>query len=250
MTLAVTRASAGTERARPRRAERAQVAAVAAKAADFTCAHCGLPVPATAGVGDGDSSPRFCCNACGVAHAIIQGAGLGAYYERRAGLDGQASPVRASGTSYAQFDDPAFAARHVTAEPAGGARIEFFVSGIHCTACAWLLERLPRVREGVRSARFDLGRGALEVVFEPARVRPSEIARTLESLGYVPHPSSTARRDDQRRADRALLLRLGLAGALAGNVMLMALALYSGAATDSAYAALFRWGSLLLAAPL
>ncbi|HET7544938.1 MAG TPA: cation-translocating P-type ATPase, partial [Polyangiaceae bacterium] len=51
--------------------------------------------------------------------------------------------------------------------------------------------------------------------------------------------------------DRALLLRLGIAGAAAGNVMLMALALYSGeyAGMASEYAALFRWGSFAIATP-
>src|SRR4051794_7511633 len=144
------------------------------------CAHCGLPVPADGATDDGGEA-RFCCTACAVAHSIIQGAGLGAYYERRS--DGDGGPARPSGKSYAEYDDPAFAARHLTSAVAGGARLELFVSGIHCTACVWLLERLPRVQEGVRSARFDLGRSALEVIFDPASVRPSEIARALDRLG-------------------------------------------------------------------
>jgi Cu2+-exporting ATPase len=195
----------------------------------------------------GATGARFCCTACAVAHSIIQAAGLGAYYERPRELD--PVPARPSGKSYAEYDDPAFASRHLTAAAAGGARLELFVSGIHCTACVWLLERLPRVQPGVRSARFELGRSALEVIFEPARVRPSEIARALDRLGYAPHPSLTAQRDGERRSDRALWVRLGLAGALAGNVMLMALALYSGAAAEPAYASLFRWGSCLLTLP-
>ena len=213
---------------------------------ELCCAHCGLPVPADGATGHGGEA-RFCCTACAVAHSIIQGAGLGAYYERRS--DGDGAPARPSGKSYAEYDDPAFAARHLTAAAPGGARLELFVSGIHCTACVWLLERLPRVQEGVRSARFDVGRSALEVIFEPASVRPSEIARALDRLGYAPHPSLSAQRDGELRSDRALWVRLGLAGALAGNVMLMALALYSGAAADPAYASLFRWGSCLLTFP-
>jgi Cu2+-exporting ATPase len=213
------------------------------------CAHCGLGVPSDGGVLGEAANVLFCCRACAVAYAIIHGAGLGAYYERRTELDGGVQPARGTGKSYAEYDDPAFAERHVTGAPAGGARLELFLEGVHCTACVWLLERLPRVQDGVRSASFDLGRNALDVVFEPDRVRPSEIARALDALGYAPHPSSAAQRDGQRRADRALWVRLGVAGALAGNVMLMAFALYSGAAADPAYAALFRWGSLLLAVP-
>ena len=78
------------------------------------------------------------------------------------------------------------------------------------------------------------------------------MARALDSLGYCPHPtSSTSLAEEQRKGDRSLLLRLGVAGAAAGNVMLMALALYSGkfSGMGSEYLTLFRWGSLLIATP-
>jgi Cu2+-exporting ATPase len=214
-------------------------------AAEPSCAHCGLPVTDSA---PGASGARFCCSACSVAYEIIHGAGLGAYYERRTDVDAGPRQVRPSGKSYAEYDDPAFATRHVTAG-AGGAELELFLSGIHCSACVWLVERLPRVLTGVRKASFDLGRSALEVEFDPSRVRPSEIARALDGLGYAPHPSAAERGDGQKERDRALWVRLGVAGALAGNVMLMALALYSGADSDPAYAALFRWGSFVLTIP-
>lgn len=212
--------------------------------ADPSCAHCGLPVLER--VGD-PGAPCFCCRACELAYGIIHGAGLGAYYERRDGSPAPSSP-RASGKSYAEYDDPTFRARYVTSAGAD-ARIELYLQGIHCTACVWLVERLPRVVPGVRSASLELGPSALSVVFDPTSVAPSEIARSLDALGYAPHPSVATRRQAEVRVERALLVRLGVAGALAGNVMLMALALYSGAADDAPYAALLRWASLVLTAP-
>ncbi len=205
------------------------------------CAHCGLPVPDEPDLGQ---EPHFCCSACGLAYSVIHEAGLGAYYLHRGQADGSAK-TRGTGRSYAEYDDPAFAARHVETTP-NGARIELFLEGLHCTACVWLVERLGRVVPGVESARLDLGRSALDVRFDPKRVTPSAVARGLDGLGYPPHPSGAARREGEERGERRLWLRLGVAGALAGNVMLMALALYSGAARDPAYAGMFRWGSFLL----
>ncbi|HEY3497392.1 MAG TPA: heavy metal translocating P-type ATPase, partial [Polyangiaceae bacterium] len=210
------------------------------------CAHCGLPVTGVAGTPDDE--PRFCCNACSTAYAIIHDAGLGAYYLERSRAGASLTGNRGTGRGYTEYDDPRFRERHVRAGPSGAA-IELFVEGIHCTSCVWLLERLPRLLPGVRSARLDVGRGALDVEFDPARVLPSRIAGTLDGLGYRPHPSSAAQRAGDERRDRALLIRLGVAGALAGNVMLMALALYSGAAREAEFALLFRWGSLLLSIP-
>jgi Cu2+-exporting ATPase len=212
---------------------------------ELVCAHCGLPVPDAA---RGSAEPRFCCSACELAYGIIHGAGLGAYYERRDRIAGPSSAARVSARTYAEYDDADFLARYVTTH-GPDRRLELFLEGIHCTACVWLVERLPRLVPGVRSASLDLGRSALEVVFEEGRVVPSAIARALDTLGYAPHPSAATQREGERRAERALWVRLGVAGALAGNVMLMALALYSGAAEDAPYAALFRWGSLLLTMP-
>jgi len=213
---------------------------------ELACTHCGLPVPAAAREG---AEPCFCCSACELAYGIIHGAGLGAYYERRDRVIGAAeTAARATGKSYAEYDDAAFLTRYVTVS-GPDRRIELFLEGIHCTACVWLVERLPRLLPGVRSASLELGRSALEVVFDAESVAPSAIARALDTLGYAPHPSAATQREGERRAERALWVRLGVAGALAGNVMLMALALYSGAAEDAPYAALFRWGSLLLTAP-
>jgi Cu2+-exporting ATPase len=73
----------------------------------------------------------------------------------------------------------------------------------------------------------------------------------LESLGYPAHPLGASQALTYRAKDRELLLRLGIAGAAAGNVMLMALALYSGAFSgmEAQYQALFRWTSLAIATP-
>ncbi|HWA74018.1 MAG TPA: heavy metal translocating P-type ATPase [Polyangiaceae bacterium] len=210
------------------------------------CAHCGLPVPPAERAAPGEVS--FCCAGCRTAYAIINQAGLGTYYTQREKAAPAAEGVRTSARSYAEFDHPEFRARHVRSA-ADGAHLELFLTGIHCTACIWLVERLSRVVEGVHSARFELGRSALEIVFDPERVTPSAIARGLAGLGYPPHPSAERQQQAERGREKALVTRLGIAFALAGNVMLMALALYCGAAKDAEYAALFRWGSLVLAIP-
>jgi len=116
----------------------------------------------------------------------------------------------------------------------------------------WLLERLPRVAPAVLEARYDLTRSVLQITWDPLAAPLSAVARALDSLGYTPHPThSTSLAAEQRKGDRALLLRLGIAGAAAGNVMLMALALYSGeyAGMAAEYAEFFRWGSLTIATP-
>ena len=89
------------------------------------------------------------------------------------------------------------------------------------------------------------------MTWDPARTQLSRIARGLESLGYPAHALGESQLVTGRARDRAILLRLGIAGAAAGNVMLMAFALYSGAFSgmEPVYQTFFRWTSLVIATP-
>jgi len=210
-----------------------------------SCAHCGAELAAEVGE---DAGLRFCCAGCRTVYGAIHAAGLEAFYADRELSAVRARPARPSGRRFAEFDDPALAPRF-DAHPDGTTSVELSVEGVHCAACVWLIESLPRVVPGVRESRLDFGRSAASVRWDPARVSLSRIASALDGFGYTPHVPGQA--SPGVHADRQLLTRLGVAGAIAGNVMLMALALYSGAGNgvDGNYSEFFRWGSLLLSLP-
>jgi len=219
------------------------------------CAHCGLAVPAAL-IDDADS--QFCCQGCRAVYHAIHECGLGRYYElaREEGPVDPArvnparlNPARPTAGGYEAWDDPAFQASCVTEVPGGRRAIDLYLQGMHCAACIWLVERLPRVVPGVIEARVDFRRQVGRVVWDPQRADLSLIARRLDALGYPPHPDrGTVRHDVQRREDRRSLVRIGVAGAIAGNVMLIAFALYGGmlSGMDPALRGLFRGASLLL----
>jgi Cu2+-exporting ATPase len=188
----------------------------------------------------------FCCSGCSAAFAVIHGCGLDRCYALR---DSATSPVRTSGRAYAEFDDPAFEALYV--RTLAGDRplktTELMLQGLHCAACVWLVERVPSIVEGVAEARLDYRRATLRVTWDPLRVALSAIARALAALGYAPHPArGLSARELRRLDDRAWMARIGVAGACASNVMLLAAALYSGLldAMDPSHARLLRWVSM------
>lgn len=218
------------------------------RAANCRCAHCGDPVPKGLVV-DG-AAEQFCCNGCRTVREVITGCGLDRYYALR-DSDTSGRPTRASirparGT---EFDDPAFAERHVRMLPGGLACVDLFLENVHCSACLWLVERLPRVVPGVVESRLDLRRAMVRVTWSPERTTLSAIARSLERLGYPPHPvRERAARLTRQREERRQLVRLGVAGACAGNVMLLAVAMYAGVFQTMApeHLALLRWTSMTL----
>ena len=218
-----------------------------ATCATVACAHCGLDVPE--GARDDNAPRQFCCSGCRTAFSILQESGLARYYEFAERRD---APVRSTGRKYEEFDHPTFADLYVKRLTAGLAQIELYLEGVHCASCVWLVERVPLVLPGVNGAELDIRRSLARVTWDPSTVALSAVARMLDSLGYPPHPFRGVSRDEiRRREDRAMLTRIGVAGAIMVNVMLAALALYSGwlGGMDAQFTSFFRWISLALVTP-
>lgn len=220
-------------------------AAGAARA--IACDHCGVFVPA--GLVETRASHQFCCQGCRTAWTVIQECGLGRYYEL---AQRREVPVTASGRGWDAFDHPAFHALYVRARPDGTSETTLYLEGVHCASCVWLVERVPVALDGVLTAELDMGRSLARVVWDASRLPLSAIARFLDTLGYRPHPFRGVRADALRRAeDRAALIRIGVAGALAANVMTVALAMYAGwfGHMEPVFERYFRWVSLALVTP-
>ncbi len=215
---------------------------------DTACAHCGLAVPP--GLIDDGAELQFCCGGCRAVYRVLHQEGLEGFYRLAAAE--QRQPARTTPLSYAALDDPTFSERHCQRLLDGLRRTELYLEGVHCTACVWLVERLPRLVEGVVETRLDLGQGRATLTWDPEQVALSRLARSLDSYGYPSHPfRGLDRRRVARAEDRRLLIRIAVAGAAAANVMLIAFALYAGmfSGIQARYEQLFRWASLLLATP-
>ena len=217
---------------------------------DVACTHCGLPVPRS--LITADSDVQFCCAGCRTVYGMLQRHGLDSFYRFRP--DEDAKPALTSDRSYAEYDDPAFDELYCRlADPSGQVKsIELYLEGVHCTACVWLVEKLPSLVPGVISSRLDLGRSMARISWDTSQVPLSHVARTLDDVGYPTHPfRGVSIREMRRKEDRRLLTRIGVAGAAAGNVMVIATALYAGYFTQmqQEYFQFFRWISLMISFP-
>jgi Cu2+-exporting ATPase len=193
----------------------------------IACAHCAQPVPA--GLVEGGGAEQFCCAGCRAVYESIRACGLDSYYRLRGAADAALKPARPSADSFAAFDAAAFENMYVARNADGTLGVDLVLEGVTCAACVWLVERLPRVVEGVLEARLSLRQSTVRVTWDPARVALSRVARTLDQFGYTPHAAKGAGRETAfRRDERRRLVRLGVAGALMGNTMLLAFALYAG----------------------
>ena len=230
-------------------ADAAVRAALPAAAADVACAHCTLPVPS--GLIDAGAQEQFCCGGCRTAFRIIHHPGLDTYHDTTGGRDDPVAAGRPLGRSSRNSITQRSASSTFVARRTDSRR-SIYLEGVHCGACVWLVERVPLIVPGVARAELNVRRSLARVVWDDAAVSLSHVARTLDSLGYHPHPFRGLEVEAmRRREDRAMLARIGVAGAIAANVMLVAFALYSGqfGGMDGPYERFFRWVSLVLTTP-
>lgn len=191
------------------------------------CTHCGLPTLCAV---DAHPGQVFCCSGCLGAHQLIHGWGLQDFYALRdqMKLTGAARSA-GSGQRYEQFDVPEYLGPSVpVVQSDGTCTTEFAIHGLHCGACAWLIENAASVEPGWLSARVKMSDHTIRLIYDPQRVKLSRIARLLDQLGYGLAPIDPNRNDQVQLVSRRLLTQIAIAGFLAANAMWIAIALYAG----------------------
>ena len=127
------------------------------------------------------------------------------------------------------------------------------LEGIVCAACVWLNERHVRALPGVLEFGVNYSTHRARLRWDNQRIRLSDILEAISAIGYHAHPFDPGRQEQVYREERkAALRRLAVAGLGMMQVMMLAVALYSGAyeGMDPALRTFLRWVSLLLTLPV
>ncbi|MCB1389663.1 MAG: cadmium-translocating P-type ATPase [Rhodobacteraceae bacterium] len=143
---------------------------------------------------------------------------------------------------------PSAVERAQAAAAAKAARIMLSVPDAHCALCIQNVENDLERMPGVKSARLNLTLRRVSVEAEPG-VTAQQIAERLERIGYPAHeldPGQLSMTETDKQG-RDLLMRLGVAGFSMMNIMLLSVAVWSGA-TD-ATRDLFHMISAMIAVP-
>ena len=197
------------------------------------CVHCGLPTHVAAA---DDPQSVFCCNGCRGAYELIQGWGLSDFYALRDQLNASdVTSVSGDRRGFECFDSEPFLGMSAPVETSDGKlATELALHGLHCGACAWLIENAAARTPGWLLARVRMSDHTIRIVFDPAQIRLSEIARLLDQLGYEVAPLTKDADDQYRRENRRLLIQIAIAGFFATNAMWIAIGLYAGEASGVA----------------
>jgi len=215
-----------------------------------TCFHCGEPsLPGSGLVAciDGRDRP-FCCAGCLAIARTIDAAGLAPYYAQRTSAARPADVEDKPERHAAQ----AVAGGLVAAVAPGQHEAGLLLEGLHCGACAWLIESWLARKPDVTEVAVNFATRRARVRWRGDAMGLAVVLRDVAAIGYRAHPYDPARREALlRRESRTLLVRVGVALLATMQVMMLAVPVYLADDTiEPALKSLLDWASLLITLPV
>ncbi|HEY0975897.1 MAG TPA: heavy metal translocating P-type ATPase [Flavobacteriales bacterium] len=214
--------------------------------ASVTCFHCGDVCNEDHRIHAGKD---FCCQGCQVVYDLLNEAGLCDYYtleaepgiKRKENADEQRSELFGLG----EVRD-----RLVEFSEDGITRVRFHVPQMHCSSCIWLLENLARIDNAIIRSRVSFADKELIVTFREEKLSLAALVQLLRKVGYGPQLTNEAGKRSGAGVPRMLHVRLGVAGFVFGNTMMLSFPEYLGADNEAGLKEGFQWLIVLLSFPV
>ena len=193
----------------------------------------------------------FCCQGCLSVYNLLNQKGLEDYYriKENSKIFKKRNAVDLKEVFFSYLDDSAFLKEYSYKNYNNESSMDFYLEGIHCLACLWLIEKLPTFLPGVTSSKLNMEKSVVTVSLNETGHFAS-IAREFNNLGYRPHPLKKNHDSSELKIkeNRSTLLKIGIAGAAAGNIMLYSVSNYAGAGGQ--YEQIFNLITVLFAIPV
>ncbi len=191
------------------------------------CDHCQLDFPKNSleEVKSNDKTLHFCCNGCKSVYFILEQNDLSDFYKLLGNktLSPKKQPNQAD---LARFDSPAFS--KFIHESDGIKQVSLIISGIHCSACIWLIEKMLMLNPSILEANMNYTNAKLKISFL-SDTKLSKIIEIIQNIGYEanlydPKISESLNEKESKKLLKALVV--GIFCTM--NIMWIAIAQYSG----------------------
>ena len=225
------------------------------------CFHCGLPVADKLNItvkyqGKGEA---MCCYGCkAVAQAIID-SGMDDFYKYRTSTAEKPEEIVPGFLQQLKaYDNSAVQKKfvHETSDNTSNGKVlevSLILEGITCAACVWLNEKHLNSLDGVIEANINYSNHRARVRWDNSKIQLSDILESISRIGYLAHPYDPDQHQRILEKERKQQIkRLGLSGLLGMQVMIFAVAMYTGEwwGIDESFKQSFRWISLALTIPI
>lgn len=217
--------------------------------ASVKCYHCGDTCDTEHLVFD---DHHFCCHGCQAVYELIQQSDLQQYYasgELKAGKVEDQSVIE---RKFAYLDNDEVTNRLYRFHDDKQSVVKFYLPGIHCSSCIYLLEHLPKLDPRVLRAEVNFIKKEISISFLNDMTL-KEVAIMLATLGYPPLINlDSVSQSRSKKKSSGLGMKIAVAGFCFGNSMLISLPEYldAGFQVEETFKSLFGWLNLALALPV
>ncbi len=201
------------------------------------CTHCGVTITDEDKAVFSSKGDAFCCWGCETVYRILK--------------KGNFSLINRPSASLPEYDflDTESFLKDYSVSIDNSKSMRFFIEGIQCTACLWIIDQIPDWIPQVENAHLNMSQNTLLVSLkEPGYF--GKVASVLSALGYKVYPvkSLDEAKHFQKKENHQQLMKLGVAAACSGNIMLFSLSIYSG--LKGQMAGLFGYLNLVFFLPI
>jgi Cu2+-exporting ATPase len=196
----------------------------------------------------------MCCHGCqAVAQAIVD-SGNADFYRHRTAPSPTGEALLPEFVRQTQvYDHPDIQKTFVRTPSEHQREAALILEGIVCAACVWLNERHVAQLPGVLEVQVNYATHRARVRWDDTKIKLSDILQAIHHIGYTAHPYDPEQQQQAFERDRRnQLRRIGIAGVLGMQVMVLSIALYIGdwSGMDAGFRTFFRWIGLILTTPV
>ncbi|MCF4101411.1 heavy metal translocating P-type ATPase metal-binding domain-containing protein [Gillisia sp. M10.2A] len=160
----------------------------------------------------------FCCNGCKTVFDILQENDLSYYYN----LD--ESPGTSPSLNEAKFnflENEAIVERLLEFNEQDTQVVSFIIPSIHCSSCIWVLENLSKIDASVKNTQVNFPEKSIRITYNSEQLSLKNLVVLLCRIGYEPSISLDDFEKKEKKVDRSLIYKLGVAGFAFGNIMFL-----------------------------
>jgi Cu2+-exporting ATPase len=219
------------------------------------CFHCGLPVPDGTDIHVkilGKNEP-MCCHGCQAVAQSIVNSGMDDFYKFRTEKPNKPEEIVPEFLQQLKAYDNPTVQKHFVSEDGDIREVSLILEGIVCAACIWLNENHLNALPGVINATINYSNNRARVRWDNHQISLSEILESISRIGYLAHPYDPDQQQKLIEKERKQQIRrIGLAGVLGMQIMILAVAMYTGDwwGMDDSFKQSFRWFSLVITLPV
>ncbi|EDM43714.1 Cu(I)-translocating P-type ATPase [unidentified eubacterium SCB49] len=99
--------------------------------------------------------------------------------------------------------------------------VSLIIPKIHCSSCIWILENLDKLHPGVKVGMVNFPKKSVRITYDASQLSLKELVLLLSKIGYEPNISLEDFNKKEKKIDRSLIYKLGVAGFAFGNIMFL-----------------------------